>query len=93
MIDMTHDGDYRRTRHFDTGIFYLRFSQHFLLKIIITLHNGFVAHFLNQNNRCFLVYALVDGRHNTQFHQMLDNHCRFNAHFLGEIGHNDHFWY
>ena len=90
MVDVTHDGHHRGTRHaFDfvfLGAHFVdqRFFRRFRLDRL-----GIVAHLLDQKMCRILIDGLVDGGHHTQLHHPLEQITAFDGHALSQFGHGD----
>ncbi len=87
VVDMTHDGDDRRSRDF-LAIF-PGFGNQFALDVLRLGRARLMAHFLGHKNGGFLVQRLVDGHHRTHVHQGLDQLARLDRHQLGQFTDGD----
>ena len=87
VIDVTHDGDDRRTRLQVLGR-RLRALQ-VLLDLVLLEHLRRVAHLLDHEHRGVLIDRLVDGRHDAHVHQDLDDFGRLDRHLLRELRDGD----
>ena len=91
VVNVTHDGHDRRTRHFRI-LFQVAFEfaqQRF--RIVGLGGKCLVAHFLDDDHRRFLVEHLVDRHHLAHLHEGLDDFGRLHAHLVSQIGHRDRF--
>ena len=93
VVNVTHDGHDRRTRHFRI-LFQVAFEfaqQRF--RIVGLGGKRLVAHFFDDNHRRFLIKHLVDRHHLAHLHEGLDHFSRLHAHLVGKICDGNRFGY
>ena len=60
-----------------------------LLDLFCTFQNNAMPQFFHNQRRGILVEHLVDGRHDTQIHELFDDLARFDSHLLRQIAYGD----
>ncbi len=86
VIDVTHDGDHRRTRlEFMRGIGRLQL----VFDRALLMQHGRVAEFFDHEHRGVLVDRLVDGGHHAHVHHDLDDFVGLHRHALRQFGDRD----
>ena len=88
VVDVTHDGDDRRTRQRIGRVRLLGVDEH-RVGIVELGRLGLVAHFLDDDHRRFLVEHLVDRHHRAELHQRLDHFGGLDRHPVREVGDGD----
>ena len=90
MVDVTHDGNDRRTRQcFGFHGFHAFIQECF--RIVGSSRFADVAEFFHHNQGGVLVDGLVDGDHHAHFHQGFNHFDAFNGHFVRQIGNGNGF--
>ena len=90
VVDVTHHGHHRRTRHqFGMGRRHFLFGEGF--RIVQRSRHRCVAQLLNHDHRGVLVERLVDGHHLAQLHELFDDLGRLDRHLVRQFGHGDGF--
>ena len=94
VIDVSHDGDHRRTGNRrglgqGLGIRVLEES----LGVVEFCGDSLVSHLLNDNHGRLLIQHLIDGHHLTHLHEHLDHLSPLDRHLVGKICHGDGFGY
>ncbi len=87
VVDMTHDGDHRRTGDLlaiELGGLGLRLQRGFRVGVLGA--NRVMAQFLDHQHRGVVVDGLVDGRHDAHLEQRLDHLGTLDGHLLGQVG-------
>ena len=88
MVDVTHDGDDRRTRQRLDVVRRLRLGQQ-RVRIVELRGLRLVPHLLDQDHRRLLVEHLVDGDHRAHLHHRLDELGGLHRHLVREVGERD----
>src|SRR5579875_2367748 len=90
VIDVTHDGDHRRTRHQLAvgGLLAAGLDCRFDVESDVL---DVISELAGDQCRRINVENLVDGRHDAQRHQLLDYFGGFHAHVAGEVRHGNAF--
>ena len=90
VVDVTHDGNDRRTRQcFGFHGFHAFIQECF--RIVGGSRFADVAEFFYHNQGGVLVDGLVDGDHHAHFHQGFNHFDAFNGHFVRQIGNGNGF--
>ena len=90
VVDVTHDGNHRRTRQcFGFYCFHAFIQECF--RIVGGGRFADVAEFFHHNQGGVLVDGLVDGDHHAHFHQGFNHFDAFNGHFVRQIGNGNGF--
>src|SRR5690606_31014505 len=83
VVDVTHDGHHRRTRH--EFAFVIDGLHEVLLHGVGGHQLGLVAHFLHDEGRGVLVQHLIDGGHYAHGHQLFDDLAGLYGQTVGEV--------
>ena len=88
VVNVTHDGNHRRTRKGFCRVFLHHVAQNGF-RIIGFGGNRVMAHFFDHNHRRVLIEHLVNRHHLPHLHQSLNHFGGFHSHLVSKVGHAD----